>query len=366
MEGGASNLRFNTKAAGSPTYPFPNMSYLLVIWLATKHQWSRVVLADFLSVLRFKDSESGRGFDINDLDGTQAEHFVARTRDCMPLYEVYKRDVRGSPTAIAAGGDDSTSVVYDIPLNLILDRQFKSSSAMRRFSLNPGGKQLSRAEALASNLASVHIFSGPAERPKGNKRHGNMHGVIARSTPHFGYDGILPTASKERTVHVNDIAVLAAGEADNSTSRTCRVLQKFWDCERNKMMLSVRLFVSVDKVPEDPTGLPHLDACGVRYLRLWEPEGADESVTKEVATVDIEDLCEIYSEAEVKSLQHKMPEWKEGTRSPQVQALPCVGIAFVTRPTDERGGNRKRSTPGGAPVQSNDVQTVRPMVTRGY
>lgn len=112
MEGGASSLRFNTKAAGSPTYPFRNMGHLLLMRLVTKHQWSRIMVADLLSMLRFKQPETGRGFDISDLHGMEAEHFIARTRDCMPLYEVYKRDVRCSPTALAAKGNASSSIVY--------------------------------------------------------------------------------------------------------------------------------------------------------------------------------------------------------------------------------------------------------------
>lgn len=221
---------------------------------------------------------------------------------------------------------------------------------MRRFLKNPGGKQLSTTEAKASHLASEHIFCGP-ERPKANKRHGNMHGLAARSNPHYGYEGILPTMSQERTVHVNDIAVLSssAGEADNSAAGICRVLQKFWDGGKDQMVLLVRLFVSVDKVADDPLGSAYLEAYGVRYLRLWEPESRDGSVTKTVGTGEILDLCEIYPEAEVKSRQRKMPEWREGKRVPEAQPFACVGVAFVAKArigAPGRGGKRKE--PGGA------------------
>lgn len=225
MEGGAKHLMFDTKAAGSSTYPFRTRSHLLFMKFVTDHQVPRVMLAALLYMLRFKDPESGEGFDINDLDGVQAEHFVARTRDCMPLYEVYKRDVRCSTTAIAAGGDDSTSVVYDVPANLIIERQLKAESSMKTFLQNPGGKQLSDQEAIDSNLASKHIFCGP-ERRLGNKRHGNMNGVLARSTPHFGYDDIAPAGAKGRTIHVNDVAMIAAG-TNSSVTRTVACYRYF-------------------------------------------------------------------------------------------------------------------------------------------
>lgn len=165
FEGGSPNLKYNTKAAKSPFYPFPTLALLLMMQFVTKHQVSRVVLDAVFYMIRFKDPETGAGFDVKDLDGVQAEHFAARMRDYMNLYEVYRRDVRCSTTAIATRGAGSTSVVYDVPINKILERQLLSSSSMTKFSKNPGGKQLATSEAMDSNLASDHhVFCGP-ERP---------------------------------------------------------------------------------------------------------------------------------------------------------------------------------------------------------
>ncbi|CAN0301776.1 unnamed protein product [Ectocarpus sp. 6 AP-2014] len=222
---------------------------------------------------------------------------------------------------------------------------------MKTFLRNPGGKQLSRNEAVGSNLASEHIFCGP-ERPVGNRRRANMHGVLARSNPHYGYDGIRPPGSKGTTVHVNDVAIVALQEdgtgATNNNS-VCRVLEVFWDAEKKKMVASVRPFKPAIDVAQDETdgGGAILTAYGVQFMRVWEPQGTDKSITEEVGTADIKDLCEIYPEADVKARQDRIPDWKEGERVCDIQPLACVGVAFVT-PAKKRGGNRKRNAPGGA------------------
>ena len=365
MEGGAKHCRFNTKADGSSTYPFKNKSHLLLMQFVTKHQMSRVMLAGLLAMLRFEDSESGEGFDIKDLAGVQAEHFVARTRGYMNLYEVYKRDVRGSPASIAAGGDESTSTVLDVPVNLVLDRQLKCLSSMETFLQNPGGKQLSTDEAIASNLVSPHIFCGP-ERPSGNSRRTNMHGILARSSPHFGYDGIAPARSKERTVHVNDVAMCSLGASD-SAPKTCRILEIFWDAEKKKIIACVRPLFS-EEIWEDPPVARHLTALGVQYLRLWEPLGKDEDVTQEIDTTQIMDLCEIYPEPEVENRQSAMNGWKEGDRLVDVQPLACVGVAFVTA-TTENGNQgdrrRKRRSPGSAISKNKPYRVSGPWMLEG-
>lgn len=76
------------------------------------------------------------------------------------------------------------------------------------------------------------------------------------------------------------------------------------------MVASVRPFIPVEKVMGDPTGEQYLTAFGVRFLRLWEPEGTDPSVTEEVGTGNIKDLCEIYSEAKVKRSEETFADWK--------------------------------------------------------
>ena len=366
MEGGRKNLRLNTKAEKSKTYPFTTISHLLFMQLATKHLMSRVMLDAVLYMLRFKDEESGEGFDINDLEGVSAEHFVSRTRECMPLYEVYKTTVRGSPAAIAAEGPDATAEVYVVPANLIADRQLQSRTAMETFLKNPGGKTISKEEQIASNLSSPHIFCGP-ERPLRNKRRANMHGVLARSSPHFGYDGIRPAAgSKGRTIHVNDVAMCSLGPVD-AAPRTCRVLELFWDSAAKKEMVAlVRPFFSAAQVSDRSGGGRHLTVFDVRFLRLWEPLGKDESVIREIGTRQILDLCEIYSEASVRERKSKPEEWELGARQLAIQPLPCVGVSFLT--STERGdgaGTRKRSTPGGAVPSRTQYKVSEPWSLEG-
>lgn len=159
-----------------------------------------------------------------------------------------------------------------------------------------------------------------------------MHGILARSSPHIvGYDGISPKGSNSRrTVHVNDVAMCAVA----AETRACRTLALFWDAEKGKMAASVRLFLHADSV--EPEGEKFLTAGGASFLRVWEPLFTDESVTAEIDTADIKDLCEIYSEDEVNECQGELGVWNEGERVHDIQPCACVGVAFVQRRRHKR------------------------------
>lgn len=324
MEGGASNLRYNTKAAKSDYYPFRTLGELLFMQLCTKHQLTRVVAADILSMLRFEGSEPGEVFRTSDLDEVQAEHFVGRMRECMNLFEVYKRKVRCSPSTIAVAGLDSTAEVFDVPVNLILARDLQSQSSMKTFMENPGGERLARDEAIESNLSSRHVSCGP-EKKLGNKRLGNMDGKCARSSPHHGYDGI--KGKKGRTVYVHDLAMVDIG---NGEIQPCSVLEVFWDVGKDLLAVTVRRLRGVEEIVDATGGTFHesdgLDGNKIKLLRLWEQEGENSEV--DVRSTDVKDLLEIYTEREVAD---KLPTkgWIEGRRRSSIQPHACVGEGFV-------------------------------------
>lgn len=341
MEGGAAHLRYNSKAANSVYYPFRTMSQLMFMKFVTDHQLPRTVVSGLLAMMRFEGPEPGEIFSIGDLEGVQAEHFVARTRECMPLFEVYKRKVRCSPTTIAAAGPESTSDVYDVPVNLILARDLQSRTSMKTFMDNPGGKRLSRDEAISSNLRSEHLFSGPEKRP-GTKRRGNMNGKCARNTPHHGFDGV--KGLDGRTVYVHDLAIVDIGNGD---IKPCRILELFWDADKNVLAATVRRLRSVEEIYKND-GVTYLQpggSNGRKFLRLWEQQGANSEF--DVKAIAIKDLLEIYTMGDAAN-QHHTEGWIEGSRS-LLQPHACVGEGFVvekTKGSRRRGGN-KRNAPGG-------------------
>lgn len=201
IEGGAQNLRYNEKASGSEYYPFPNLSCMLLNKLADDFQLSRRIPEGMLRMLRFEDI-NGRKFDTAELDSVHHEHFRARNRRFFPLLLALERKVSCSNTATTAGERESS--VFDIPVNVILDRKLRSTQSVQEMLDNQGGKMLTEAETKEAGLSSQHIFSCP-EVHEGNIRRTNMHGKLARTRAHFGFDGVKTEGGRGK-VYVNDIA----------------------------------------------------------------------------------------------------------------------------------------------------------------
>lgn len=148
----------------------------------------------------FSTVDGDEKFGVDDLAGIDAEHFYARTRQYLPLLPVVRRRVP-STTSTGAG---RTTEVYDFPVNVILDRQLRSKSAMRLMEAYPSGEVLRGEEAAANGLGNDHIFSGPV-LPHGNKRRTNTHANLARSSPFYGFDGL--TGHFGRKMYVHDVAI---------------------------------------------------------------------------------------------------------------------------------------------------------------
>ena len=320
MEGGWKNLRLDTKARGSPFYPFRTITHQILFVFVHKYQISREALEGLVAILQIK--HGGKGFDVNDLQGFSAEHFYARTRECLPPLEVKEREVPSTQEGC------TSAKVYDTPLNLLLDREcrlFCSTDVSQKY---PGGKIVSDEDVQGNCLASNHITSIPV-KPKGNIRSSNMHGNLARNSPFFGIDGIYSQRNGRR-IFVNDVCVCLMGEEEV----LCRALELYWDEEQHKVLVSVRRFhvaSEVHNVGDDDTfeGL----------IRVWEEDGPNSIETLGVAAVL--ELGEIYSVDEVRRGVHT-GAWVEGQRS---EWGPFVGEGFVRRGL---ASSKKRRRAGGA------------------
>ena len=200
LEGGASNCTFNTKAKGSQYFPYENFSVLLVFELVHKFQLSETMLSGFLTILT--TVHNGESFNVDDIRGIDAKHFYARRRSQHPLLEVVETMV---PTT---RGDQALVPVYDVPLNLILDRKLRSPSFMNMCVEGAAGKVLTGGEAQRSGLSSDHLFGVPTE-PLGNALGTNMHGSLARGSLFFGFDGLLGARTGNRKVYINDVALFS-------------------------------------------------------------------------------------------------------------------------------------------------------------
>lgn len=118
-------------------------------------------------------------------------------RESLPLLLILGRDVPSTH------GGKTSATVYDVPFNLLLDRNMRLASETRLSESYPVGNVWRLDEASNNSLASDHIDCVPTV-PKGNVVEYNMHGTRSRSTPFFGVDGVCGLASG-RKVYVNDV-----------------------------------------------------------------------------------------------------------------------------------------------------------------
>ncbi|CAB1099244.1 unnamed protein product [Ectocarpus sp. CCAP 1310/34] len=177
VEGGADKLRENTRAGRSPFDPFRTKEQqLLFVWQHV-HRISQRALGGLLEVLLMQ--YEGEPFDVRGLAGVDPEHFYDRMRTYLPLLELLERDV----PSIHDG--TTSSVVYDLPVNLLLERVMQIPSETVLSEAYPGWELLRGEEAAANSLTSDHI-NCVATRREGNVVNSNHNGTLARSTPFFG------------------------------------------------------------------------------------------------------------------------------------------------------------------------------------
>ena len=251
VEGGPEKLRHNTKAAGSPFYPFATKEQqLLFLWLHV-HRISQRALGGLLEVL--STVYEGEPFDVKGLAGVNPEHFYSRMRPYLPLLQLVKRDVP------SAHDETASSAVFDIPVNLLLHRTMQIESETGLSETHPGGKLLRGEEIEANCLTSEHINCVPTRR-EGNVMNSNHNGVLAKSSPFFGFDGIRATTCG-RKVYVNDCCVCDVG----GVLTLCRLLEIFYDDVRRLVLVTVRLFRTVAEMRD--VGEEERRGC---LLRVWE------------------------------------------------------------------------------------------------
>ena len=311
LEGGKVFCTYNTKANGSPFFPYENPSVMLLFLFVHKFQVSEAMLDGLLAILRTRHDE--KGFDIDELSGVTAKHFYSRRRSHHPLLEVVETMV---PTK--EGGASGASVPsYTIPVNLLIARKMQSPSFIKMCVKNAGGKVLSAEEAEQNRLSSHHLFAVPTE-PLGNALSTNMHGTLARSSAYFGVDGLLGARTGGRKVFVNDVGMFTI----DGTTLPCRLLQIFWDMAERALLVGVRRFRSKKEV----RGVEGSERCN-GLVRVWEEEGPESRLVLHNST--LEGPCEIYTRSDVSRDEHIKEPWAGGVRWADWDAY--VGEGFVVR-----------------------------------
>lgn len=338
MEGGDGNVRYNESARHSLYYPADSPTELYLFCLTYKHQLSRACVKDMFLLFETKDGVKGdkvgegRGFDVADIP-KNADHFVDRMRRYLPLLEVIKRTV---PTKTRG----KTADVFDIPLNLQYARFLESKRAMKEMEANPGGQVLRGEEATKNGLASDHVFAGPVERIT-NKRRTFMDGRLSRTTPFYGFDGVLCGGSKRpRRVYIGELVVAKVSEGGDAIPkrRPCRILAVCWDERLSTMVVTVRRF----RYSHEVVGLApaeHRQLASV--TRVWEEQGAHSEC--KVLPSALVDLCEILTKTELEGGKHKEP-WSMGRRRGGDWSWTHVCEGFATRRSGRKRG-RVQATP---------------------
>lgn len=188
-------------------------------------------------------------------------------------------------------------------------------------------------EAEQNGLSSDHLFGVPAE-PVGNALSTNMHGSLARSSPFFGFDGLLGARTGNRKVYINDVAMF---DIEDVGTVPCRFLELYWDLAQNVALVSVRRFRTRVEM-RDVDG-------GERFkglVRVWEEDGPHSKLT--VRTSALQDVCEIYTRDEASLGVHFSEEWEGGVRWSDWDAY--VGEGFtLRRPKRRLAGEHPSHTP---------------------
>lgn len=329
MEGGVGKTKIRNFGKRNTDYrPFPDLTTLLLMVLAVKHQLSRVTLTDLFKILHFVDGSvgdgagEGRAFEIKDVP-TSGEHFVSRMREYLPLYEVWVRETRCKPSQKDPGAPKTVNV-YDIPITHVMDFLLRSRPAMEEVLANPGGAVLGEEEAESIGLASEHKLSVPT-RPEGNRRRNAMHGTIVQTMPHVNTDGFLTAAGTK--AYVGDVVMcdLRAPGSQHALQVPCRVVRVLLDEPLRRLVVGVRCFRNANEVH----GTSH-DAATFRrkevLVRVWEELGPKSEIDITDINDRILDLIEVFTAAEIEEDVHLRPWNGAGQRR---EGWSFAGEGFV-------------------------------------
>lgn len=255
-----------------------------------KFQLSEAMLSGLLAILT--TVHNGERFNVDDIRGVNAKYFYSRRRSQHPLLD--------DQILVPTTRDDQILVpTSDIPINVILDRKLRSLSFVKCLE-SAGGKVLTSQEAEQNGLSSHHLFGVPTE-PLENALSTNMHGSLARSSPFFGFDGMLGVRTGNRKVYINDVAMFTI---DDVRTVPCRFLELYWDLAQNTAMVSVRRFRTRVEM-RDVDGRERFKGL----VRVWEEEGPDSKLA--VGTGALQDVCEIYTRDKASFGMH-LDEQSEG------------------------------------------------------
>lgn len=312
VEGGPENLRHNTKATGSPFYPFATKEQQLIYVWQHVHHISQKALGGLLEILLME--YEGERFDVRGLAGVNPEHFNSRMRPYLPLLQLLERDVP------SAHDGKTSAVVYDLPVNLLLDRVMQLQSETALSETYPGGKLLRGDEAAQNSLTSDHVNCVPT-RSEGNVRNSNHNGTLVRSTPFYGIDGIRARICG-RKVYVHDCCICDV----EGVASLCRILELFYDAERREVAVTVRLFrlaAEVRDVGEEERRGP--------LVRSWEDCTPGNEL--ELKAADVLGLAEVYTPHEFAAGQHSGDGGQVGLSFPWER---FVGEGFVKKAGKKR------------------------------
>ncbi|CAB1103965.1 unnamed protein product [Ectocarpus sp. CCAP 1310/34] len=228
----------------------------------------------------------GEPFDVRGLAGVDPEHFYDCMRPYLPLLELLERDVPSTHDGT------TSSVVCDLPVNLLLDRVMQIPSETALSEAYPGGKLLRGEEAAANLLTSDHINCVPTRR-EGTVMNSNHNGTLARSTPLFGFDSIRARVCGRKVYVTNTCVCEVEGGAN-----LCRMLEIFYGGERRLVLVTVRLF----RGASEARSVGNEERRG-GLLRVWE----NCTCKLELKANDVLELVEMETPHEIAAAGHPYP-----------------------------------------------------------
>lgn len=305
-----------------------------------KHQPSEAISRDLFHILTFVDDGlingvmTGNCFEPQEVP-KNLKRFFAGHRLFMPMLEVICRDVRQNP-----GARGKTAKVYDVPLNLIVDRLLQSRGAMKSMRQNLSGEVLPGGHGVRSEH-----YVGVPTRPASNLRRSLAHGEFACNTPLYGLDGI-KSVDREQ-VYVGDIAMCRVPACNDAPPAQwpCRLIGLYFDedvaaadlSRSTAVMVRLRRFRTLSEVigsaaPAEST--PH------QLQRIWEESEAGADITVVVRPEEVLGLCRVLPEDAIAGVGNDLGDWKWSNLR---AGWTFAGAGFVTRraqPTHRGGGFR--------------------------
>ena len=187
VEGGEGQIRYRSAAAGSNSYPFDNITHLMLFAWVHKYNVPQQQLQDLLDLLKYCMTTEPEGTaqhnrpDQHIRVPTNAQTFMRTYRDKLPLLELVKQRVTDKD---GLGVD-----LLSFPINLVIQRLFLLPSRMHDLTRVSQSAVLTAAECNENSIVGHHI-SPLGTRPIGNKLKVHTHGQIFQRSPHWNVEAV--------------------------------------------------------------------------------------------------------------------------------------------------------------------------------